>query len=157
MRLRWFWRTRRDVYPRPAAFWGTKDQPNPKSATGRLNDRQIKGARWLLVGKSAQVTVGAWKKKFRTATETARQDLLLLCEEGLLERKVEGRNTWLRHKPDLRNESSFRCFQEQQGESYPYEEARQNDNGLAFPGRKSGITYEMCEKRQFLIALHNAA
>ena len=41
--------------------------------------------------------------------------------------------------------------------NYPYEEARQNDNGLAFPGRKSGITYEICEKRQFLIALHNAA
>ena len=41
--------------------------------------------------------------------------------------------------------------------NYPYEEARQNDNGLAFPGRKSGKTYEICEKRQFLIALHNAA
>ena len=60
-------------------------------ATGRLNDRQIKGARWLLEGKSGQVTVDAWKKKFRTATETARQDLLLLCEEGLLERKLAGR------------------------------------------------------------------
>ena len=70
---------------------GTKNQPNPKSATGRLNDRQIKGARWLLEGKSAQVTADAWKKRFRTATETARQDLLLLCEEGLLERKMEGR------------------------------------------------------------------
>ena len=41
--------------------------------------------------------------------------------------------------------------------NHPYEEARQNDNGLAFPGRKSGKTYEICEKRQFLIALHNAA
>ena len=60
-------------------------------ATGRLNDRQIRGARWLLEGKPGQVTVDAWKKKFRTATETARQDLLLLCEEGLLERKLEGR------------------------------------------------------------------
>ena len=39
----------------------------------------------------------------------------------------------------------------------PYEETRQNDNGLAFPGRESGKTYEICEKRQFLIALHNAA
>ena len=58
-------------------------------ATGRLNDRQIRGA--LLEGKPGQVTVDAWKKKFRTATETARQDLLLLCEEGLLERKLEGR------------------------------------------------------------------
>ena len=33
--------------------------------------------------------------------------------------------------------------------NHPYEEARQNDNGLAFPGRKSGKTYEICEKRQF--------
>ena len=60
-------------------------------ATGRLNDRQIRGARWLLEGKPEQITVDAWKKKFRTATETARQDLLLLCEEGLLERMLEGR------------------------------------------------------------------
>lgn len=60
-------------------------------AIGRLNDRQIKGARWLLEGRPEQITVDAWKKKFKTATETARQDLLLLCEEGLLERKLEGR------------------------------------------------------------------
>ena len=45
----------------------------------------------MLEGKSGQVTVDAWKKKFKTATETARQDLLLLSEEGLLERKMEGR------------------------------------------------------------------
>ena len=60
-------------------------------ATGHLNKRQLKGARRLLEGKTAQVTVDAWKKKFKTATETARQDLLLLCEEGLLARKMEGR------------------------------------------------------------------
>ena len=41
--------------------------------------------------------------------------------------------------------------------NHPYEEARQNDNGLAFSGGKSRKTYEICEKRRFLIALHNAA
>lgn len=60
-------------------------------AAGRLNERRLKGARWLLKSKAAQVTVNARKKKLRTATETARKDLLLLCEEGLLERKMEGR------------------------------------------------------------------
>ena len=60
-------------------------------AGGRLNERQMKGARWLLEGKSAQVTVEAWKKKFQTATETARQDLLALCDEGFLEKTTEGR------------------------------------------------------------------
>ena len=69
----------------------TEKRMNALQATGRLNERQLKGARWLLEGKTAQVTVDAWKKKFRTATETARQDLLLLCEEGLLARKMEGR------------------------------------------------------------------
>lgn len=69
----------------------TEKRMHALQATGRLNERQLKGARWLLEGKTAQVTVDAWKKKFRTATETARQDLLLLCEEGLLERKMEGR------------------------------------------------------------------
>ena len=69
----------------------TEKRMKTLEATGRLNDRQIKGARWLLEGKPGQVTVDAWKKKFRTATETARQDLMLLCEKGLLERKMEGR------------------------------------------------------------------
>ena len=69
----------------------TEKRMQTLQAAGRLNERQLKGARWLLEGKTAQVTVDAWKKKFRTATETARQDLLLLCEEGLLERKMEGR------------------------------------------------------------------
>lgn len=58
--------------------------------TGRPNERQLKGVRWLLEDKAAQSTVDAWKK-FRTAAETARQDLLLLFEEGLLEKKLEGR------------------------------------------------------------------
>ena len=69
----------------------TEKRMQTLQAAGRLNERQLKGARWLLEGKTAQVTVDAWKKKFKTATETARQDLLLLCEEGLLERKMEGR------------------------------------------------------------------
>ena len=69
----------------------TEKRMHALQAAGRLNERQLKGARWLLEGKTAQVTVDVWKKKFRTATETARQDLLLLCEEGLLERKMEGR------------------------------------------------------------------
>ena len=69
----------------------TEKRMNALQATGRLNERQLKGARWLLEGKTAQVTVDAWKKKFRTDTETARQDLLLLCKEGLLEREMEGR------------------------------------------------------------------
>ena len=69
----------------------TEKRMHALQAAGRLNERQLKGARWLLEGKTAQLTVDAWKKKFRTATETARQDLLLLCEEGLLERKMEGR------------------------------------------------------------------
>jgi Fic family protein len=69
----------------------TEKRMHALQAAGRLNERQQKGTRWLLEGKTAQVTVDAWKKKFRTATETARQDLLLLCEEGLLERKMEGR------------------------------------------------------------------
>ena len=69
----------------------TEKRMHALQAAGRLNERQLKGARWLLEGKTAQVTVDAWKKKFRTATETARQDLLLLCKEGLLEREMEGR------------------------------------------------------------------
>ena len=56
----------------------TEKRMHALQATGRLNERQLKGARWLPEGKTAQVTVDAWKKKFRTATETARQDLLLL-------------------------------------------------------------------------------
>lgn len=56
-----------------------------------LNDRQLKGVRWLLEGNSDSVTVDVWKKKYKTATETARQDLLCLCEAGVLERTMDGR------------------------------------------------------------------
>ncbi len=58
---------------------------------GVLNERQLKGAQWLLGQEKGQITVDAWKKKYRTATETARQDLLLLTEAGLLSRRMEGR------------------------------------------------------------------
>lgn len=60
-------------------------------ASSLLNDRQMKGARWLLEGDTGSVTVEVWKKKYKTATETARQDLLLLCEAGMLERTLDGR------------------------------------------------------------------
>lgn len=57
----------------------TEKRMHALQAAGYLNERQLKGARWLLEGKTAQVTMDAWKKKFRTATETARQELRLLC------------------------------------------------------------------------------
>ena len=60
-------------------------------ASGQLNDRQLKGVRWLLEGDSDSITVDAWKKKYKTATETARQDLLMLCETGILTRTMDGR------------------------------------------------------------------
>lgn len=60
-------------------------------AADKLNDRQMKGVRWLLECDISHVTVDAWKKKFQTATETARQDLLTLCNEGILEKTTEGR------------------------------------------------------------------
>ena len=56
-----------------------------------LNERQMKGARWLLGSQKEHVTVEAWKQKYRTATETARQDLLLLCDAGVLRRRMAGR------------------------------------------------------------------
>ena len=37
----------------------TEKRMNALQATGRLNERQLKGARWLLEGKTAQVTVDA--------------------------------------------------------------------------------------------------
>lgn len=58
---------------------------------GTLNDRQLKGTKWLLEGDKNTVTVDVWKKKYKVVTETARRDLLTLCEHGLLERKMDGR------------------------------------------------------------------
>ena len=66
------------------------------SEQGELNDRQVKGVKWLLESVNESVTVEAWKKKYKTATETARRDLLLLCEQGVLERRAEGRKAVFR-------------------------------------------------------------
>lgn len=60
-------------------------------ALGTLNERQLLGADWLLKKDQEQMTVNVWKKKFGTATETARQDLLTLSETGLLTRRMEGK------------------------------------------------------------------
>lgn len=64
---------------------------NRLDESGKLNIRQLEGARWLLTNEKNQVTADAWKKKFQTVTETARQDLLLLCELGLLTRRMDGK------------------------------------------------------------------
>lgn len=58
---------------------------------GTLNERQLKGAKWLLEGGDSGVTVEVWRKKYKVATETARRDLLALCDAGVLAREVEGR------------------------------------------------------------------
>ena len=55
------------------------------------NERQIAGMEWLLQNAYDHVTVEQWKKKFGTATETARKDLLQLANNGLLERSIEGK------------------------------------------------------------------
>lgn len=65
-------------------------------AAGKMNERQMKGARRLLEGEPERVTTQTWKKKYRITTETARRDLLLLCEEGVLERTLEGRKAVFR-------------------------------------------------------------
>lgn len=58
---------------------------------GFLNERQLKGAAWLFESAGDSVTVEAWRKKYKVVTETARKDLLSLCEAGVLVRTVEGR------------------------------------------------------------------
>ena len=60
-------------------------------ASGKLNGRQFMGAKWLLEGDHERVTVDIWRKKFKIVTETARKDLLKLCECGVLERTMEGK------------------------------------------------------------------
>lgn len=62
-----------------------------KALDSALSERQIKGAKWLLKGEKDSVTVEVWKKKFKVVTETARRDLLTLCEQGLLVREMDGR------------------------------------------------------------------
>lgn len=66
------------------------------TASEELNDRQLKGAKWLLEGSSASVTVEVWKKKYKVVTETARRDLLALCERGVLQREMVGRKAVFR-------------------------------------------------------------
>ena len=59
--------------------------------SGQLNSRQLAGAKWLLEGDHERVTVETWRKKYKIVTETARKDLLRLCECGVLERTMEGK------------------------------------------------------------------
>lgn len=65
-------------------------------ADGSLNERQLKGARWLLENASTGVTVEAWRKKYEVVTETARRDLLALCAAGVLAREKDGRKAVFR-------------------------------------------------------------
>ena len=63
---------------------------------GTLNERQLKGAKWLLESSGSSVTVETWRKKYKVVTETARRDLLALCDAGLLVRKLDGRKAVFR-------------------------------------------------------------
>ena len=58
---------------------------------GTLSERQLKGAKWLLESSGSSVTVENWRKKYKVVTETARRDLLALCDAGLLVRELDGR------------------------------------------------------------------
>ena len=61
-----------------------------------LNERQLKGAKWLLESGGSSVTVEAWSRKYKVVTETARKDLLALCDAGLLIREMDGRKAVFR-------------------------------------------------------------
>ena len=63
---------------------------------GTLNERQLKGAKWLLESSGSNVTVEIWRKKYQVVTETARRDLLALCDAGLLVRELDGRKAVFR-------------------------------------------------------------
>ena len=63
---------------------------------GTLNERQLKGAKWLLESSGSNVTVEIWRKKYKVVTETARRDLLALCDAGLLVRELDGRKAVFR-------------------------------------------------------------
>lgn len=65
-------------------------------ADGSLNERQMKGARWLLESANTGVTVEAWRRKYEVVTETARRDLLALCAAGVLAREKDGRKAVFR-------------------------------------------------------------
>ena len=60
----------------------------------------MKGVRWVIEKNPDHITVEEWKKKFKVVTETARKDLLLLCEENLLEKMMDGRKAVFIRKPD---------------------------------------------------------
>ena len=64
--------------------------------SGKLNKRQLQGAKWLLEGQQTQITVETWRKKHKVSVETARQDLILLCEQGLLVRTMQGKKAVFR-------------------------------------------------------------
>lgn len=61
-----------------------------------LNERQLKGAKWLLESSGSNVTVEIWRKKYKVVAETARRDLLALCDAGLLVRELDGRKAVFR-------------------------------------------------------------
>ena len=63
---------------------------------GRPNERQLKGAKWLLESSGSSVTVETWRKKYKVVTETARRDLLALCDAGLLVRELDERKAVFR-------------------------------------------------------------
>ena len=67
---------------------------------GKLNPRQMKGVRWIIEKNLDHITVEEWKKKFKVVTETARKDLLLLCDENILEKTMDGRKAVFIRKPD---------------------------------------------------------
>ena len=52
--------------------------------------------KWLLESSDSSVTVETWRKKYRVVTETARRDLLALCDAGLLVRELDGRKAVFR-------------------------------------------------------------
>ena len=69
------------------------------TSSGKLNERQLKGAKWILESQQTQITVEAWRKKLKISVETARQDLLLLCDQGLLVRTMQGKKAVFKRSP----------------------------------------------------------
>ena len=62
--------------------------------TDALNERQKKGVKWLLESENTGITVEAWRKKYKVVAETARKDLLMLCDAGVLEREMNGKKRY---------------------------------------------------------------
>lgn len=62
-------------------------------SSGLLNERQLAGVKWLLEGVGDSVTVDKWKKRYKVVQETARKDLMKLCDMGVLEKKMDGRRS----------------------------------------------------------------